>query len=71
MNAPDWRSVRSPHLTLDTDDVFLCDECGGLDSDGCPTCGGYRLVHGYGPGGIGYPVVVARDSRREGAEEDA
>jgi len=50
-------SVDRPLLALDADDVSLCDDCDGL-GDGCPTCRGYRIVHGY-IHGRGLPAVVA------------
>lgn len=53
-----FRSVERPELVLEEDDVALCDECCGLDSDGCPTCRGHRILHGYSQGGRGLPVVV-------------
>jgi hypothetical protein len=53
-----FRSVDRPHLTLDPmDDVWPCDTCQGMDSDGCPDCRGHRLIHGY-VHGRGLPVIA-------------
>ena len=58
-----FRSVDRPGLVLDPmDDVWPCDTCQGLDSDGCPDCRGHRLIHGYGPGGLGLPVTTGGDT---------
>lgn len=53
-----WVAIDFPGLGLEPEDVFLCDACDG-DGVDCPTCRGYRLLHGYNENGIGYPVVQA------------
>lgn len=66
--SPIFHSVEAPDMVFGPDDVTLCDTCGDMTPDEyrnsveftggeCPSCDGYRIVHGY-TGQVGLSAVL-------------
>jgi len=73
-----YRSVKRPHLTLEHDDVFECDDCNGYGetyqrskwgdtyATPCATCNGYGLLHGWsGPEALPAAVEHGLTDKRD------
>jgi len=54
-----FKSVNTPELKLEADDVWPCDECDGRDVE-CPECKGHGYIHGHKGNGESYVAQPAR-----------